>query len=132
MNQLPSHQTITRIRNYSLIVTILLAVVFITSTLKQPANLIAVKLLVVPLAFLAFPGLKSLYAQPIVKDRFTTSSVEFFILEGLLLVLFLVVIMWSPDISVSRLLVMTTTGLLIAIPIKLLSLWLKIKDHQQH
>ena len=83
------------IRNYTNVALLLVMVTSVLLALKNPLELILLKLCVVPLFFLSIGGLRSIYREPIVEHKFTVRSIEYTLLQGLVFALFLSVLFWT-------------------------------------
>ena len=89
-------------RNYGIVFGILIAVTAVLMYLGNPITLILLKLAVVPLFFLSFGGLAVIYRSPIMESKLTARSIEYFLLEALLILLFIFVVLWESSRSVAE------------------------------
>lgn len=89
---------------------------------KVPGSLLVVKLLVVPMFWLALRGLPTLYKKPIA-DQPTLSAnvIEYCALSILLFAVFLLVVLWTPKFTLLNLLLSLFGVMLIGLPLKLWS-----------
>ena len=92
------------IRNYTLVLMLLVMVVIASKLLGNSTELMLLKLATVPLFFLSTSGLRSIYKHPIVEHKLTPRSVEYVILDGLLLVLLIFIVTWDPEATTAELL----------------------------
>ena len=106
-----SNSNTIRAGNITRLVTLIVAVILTSHYFNLSANIVILKLLVVPMFWLSMIGIQYLYKEPIsLQEAFSINVVEYFLLFVLLVAGFLMVLMWTLGVSVSVLL----TGLLAA------------------
>jgi hypothetical protein len=87
---------------------------------RVPGSLLLVKLLVVPMFWLALRGLPTLYKNPIAEQpTLSPNVIEYYALFILLFAAFLLVVLWTPEFTVLNLLLSLFGVLLIGLPLKL-------------
>jgi len=107
------------IRNYGIVLLLLLLVCIASLYQGKSVELILLRMAIVPLVFLAPRGLVSIYRQPIVEHKLTIRGVEFVLLHALITSLSVFVLLWTSEATVSEL---VKTFLSIYIPLSLLFL----------
>ena len=98
-----SYNTKIAVRNYSIVLILLLLVTITEVSLGRPTEVLMLKLATVPLFFLSVGGLRAIYKKPIVESKLTLRSIEHAVLHGLLYSLFLFIVMWRSEASASEL-----------------------------
>lgn len=121
------------IRNYAMVFGLLLLVFTVSKALGNSTEITLLKLAVVPLFFLSFGGLRSIYRIPIFEHKVTFRAVEYSIIEGLIFSLFLFVLLWHPESTTAELLSLFGVCIITFTLIKLVMLALivrKISDEK--
>lgn len=115
------------IRNYAVVFLILFLVAILSRSLGDSTQLLLLKLAAVPLFFLSFGGLKSIYRHPIIEHRLTPRSIEFSVLDGLLYALFIFIILWTPEETTAALVLRFAVVLLVVSLFKMVFLLMDVK-----
>jgi len=84
-------------RNYAIALALVLVSIAALVFMGTSIELIMLKILMVPLAFLAWKGVFSLYAQPIYEHKITLRAFECSCLQALVYSLAFCVFLWQPD-----------------------------------
>jgi len=126
-NEIMKYKTGIALRNYGIVLGMLVGMTAVLLYLGNPVTVVLLKLAFVPLIFLSFGGLSAIYRWPIVERRLTARAVEYYLLDALLFSLFLFVVLWEPERSVSELFVVFVSGFVSFAIIKLSMLLYSVK-----
>ena len=87
---------------------------------KVPANVLVVKLLVIPMFWLSLLGLKALYKNPIEEQPvFSANVIEYNILYVILFGTLMLIICWTPEVELMQIVKGAVSGILVALPLSL-------------
>ncbi len=87
---------------------------------KVPANVLVVKLLVIPMFWLSLLGLKALYKNPIEEQPvFSANVIEYNILYVILFGTLMLIICWTPEVELMQIVKGAVSGILVASPLSL-------------
>jgi len=105
-NETLNYKAKIAIKNYSVVFVMIVLMVILSRDLGDSNELLMLKIAVVPLFFLSFAGLRSIYRDPIIEHRLTLRSVEFSVLDGLLYSLFIFISLWKQESTIGELLIL--------------------------
>jgi len=87
---------------------------------KTPPNLLVLKLLIVPMFWLAMIGLRYLYKNPISEQKtMSTNVIEYHLLLTLLFSGFIILVLWSPELGAATMVRVLLALLALGIPLLL-------------
>jgi len=102
-NETLKYKTGIALRNYGIVLGMLVGMTAVLLYLGNPVTVVLLKLAFVPIIFLSFGGLSAIYRWPIVESKLTARAIEYYLLDALLLSLFLFVVLWESERSVPEL-----------------------------
>lgn len=130
-NETLKYKTEIALRNYGIVLGMLVGVTAVLLYLGNPVTVVLLKLAFVPLIFLSFGGLRAIYRWPIVERKLTARAVEYFLLDALLSSLFLFVVLWESERSVPELIGLFVLGFVSFSIIKLSMLLYSVKRMEE-
>jgi len=102
-NETMKYKSGIALRNYGIVLGMLLGMTAVLMYLGNPVSVVLLKLAFAPLIFLSFFGLNTIFRWPIVEGKLTARAVEYYLLDALLLSLFLFVVLWESERSIAEL-----------------------------
>ena len=130
-NEAMKYKTGIALRNYGIVLGMLIGMTAVLLYLGNPVTVVLLKLAFVPLIFLSFGGLTVIYRWPIVEAKLTARAVEYYLLNALILSLFLFVVLWESERSVPELFGVFALGFVSFAIIKLSMLLYSVKQVEE-
>ena len=112
--------------NYGRVLFICAVVVLCSLYFKVPTNILTIKILIVPMFWLSYLGLNSIFKHPIIEEKITLRMIEYFAIWAFLFSAFMIVTIWTPDISVLKMMSTVLLGTAIGTVLQLVLAKVKV------
>ena len=114
-------------RNYGFVFGLMLLAFVLLKFGGDSWELILLKLSVVPLGFLSWKGIVSLYRWPIIEYKLTLRAFEYSVLQAIVMAVLCFVMIWQPGLSTIELVKYFGSFLLLFVVVQLLFMLVKVR-----